>query len=108
MDPWISVLPKLEAYGFKTTFFGLSVSINPTLEIEMQSKADAFPLERVQAILDESKASTPVHLLFNAVKSTMLLHHMAKIERLDPLTVKIRVKLSPEIRVSFGVPIDEG
>jgi hypothetical protein len=102
INTWIEVLPKLEAYGFKTTYFGLSVSLNPTLEVELQSTVAAFPMGRVQAILEENKDSTPVNLVFNAVKSILLLHHRARIDYMDPLTVRIRVRLSPEIRVSFG------
>lgn len=107
IDTWISVLPKLEAYGFKTTYFAFAVSINPTLEIELQSNAAAFPMGRIQAILEENKGSSPVNLVFNAIKSTLLLHQRARIDLIDPLTVKIKVRLSPEIRVSLGNPIIE-
>ncbi len=107
IDTWISILPKLEAYGFKTTYFALNVSINPTLEVELQSSAGAFPLGRIQAILEENKGNTPINLVFNSMKTAVNLHERARIGTIDPLTVKIRVKLSPEIRVSYGNPILE-
>ncbi len=103
IDTWISTLPKLEAYGFKTNYFGISMSLNPTLEIEMQSLSDAFPIGRVEAILAENPGGSPVNIVFNAVKSAIKLHENARIGRLDPMTVRILVRLSPEVKVSFGV-----
>ncbi|MBI5917110.1 MAG: hypothetical protein HY842_17200 [Bacteroidetes bacterium] len=107
IEHWVSTLPKLEAYGFKTTYFSLSASLNPTLEIELQSAHDAFPLGRVEAILAENGGGTPIHFVFTTIKTTLQLHQKARIEPMNPLTVKIRVRLSPEIRVSFGNPILE-
>ena len=107
INQWISILPKLEAYGFKTTYFAFNLSINPTLEVEMQSSSGAFPMGRIQAILDENKGNTPINLVFNTMKTTVQLHERARIEAIEPMTVKIRVKLSPEIRVSYGNPILE-
>ncbi|MBK9014903.1 MAG: hypothetical protein IPM82_12955 [Saprospiraceae bacterium] len=107
IDGWISTLPKLEAYGFKTTYFAMSVSINPTLVIEMRSDHEAFPLGRVDAILAENKGSSPVNLVFTAVKTTLLLHEKARIEAINPLTVRVSVRFSPEVKVSLGNPIIE-
>ncbi len=107
IDGWISTLPKLEAYGFKTTYFAMSVSINPTLVIEMRSDYEAFPLGRVDAILAENKGSSPVNLVFTAVKTTLLLHEKARIEAINPLTVRVSVRFSPEVKVSLGNPIIE-
>jgi len=107
IEQWLSALPKLEAYGFKTTYFSTTVSLNPTLEVELQCGAGAFPMGRIQAILEENKGNTPINLVFKSMKTTMHFHEKARIEAIDPLTVKIRVRLSPEIRVSFGNPIIE-
>ncbi len=108
IEQWISTLPKLEAYGFKTTYFAFNLSINPMLEVEMQSTSAAFPMGRVQAILEENKGATsPINLVFTTLKTTIQLHERARIAPIDPLTIKIRVKLSPEIRVSYGDPILE-
>lgn len=104
IEQWISILPKLEAYGFKTSYFSLSMSLNPTLDVEAQAAPSAFPLGRIEAILAENKGNTPLNLVFTAVKTTVQLHEKARIDTLSPLTVKIRVRLSPEIRVSLGNP----
>ncbi|MCF8245073.1 MAG: hypothetical protein K9J37_00755 [Saprospiraceae bacterium] len=105
IDGWISNLPKLEAYGFKTTYFSMAVSINPTLEVEMQSGFEAFPLGRVEAILAENKGSNPINLVFTTIKTTLLLHEKARIEATNPMTVRIIVRISPEVRVSLGSPL---
>jgi hypothetical protein len=106
IESWISTLPKLEAYGFKTNYFSLAVSINPTLVVELQSDHTAFPMGRVEAILAENKGgNSPVNLVFTALKTTLLLHEKARIEAKNPLTVRISVRISPEVRVAFGNPI---
>ena len=102
IDSWISTLPKLEAYGFDTTYFCVSMSLSPTLEIELQSSSEAFPLGRVEAILAENPGSSPTNIVFNAVKTAIKLHDKARTGQLDPLTVRINIRLSPEVRVSFG------
>ncbi|MCU0347425.1 MAG: hypothetical protein MUC59_10805 [Saprospiraceae bacterium] len=102
IETWISTLPKLEAYGLKTTYFGISMSLNPALEIELQSQSKAFPIGRVEAILAENPGSSPVNIVFTAVKTAIKLHDTARIEKLDPMSVRIMVRLSPEVKVGFG------
>ena len=104
IDAWISTLPKLEAYGFKTHYFAVSMSLNPTLEIEIQSKVETFPMGRIEAILAENPASSPIHFVFSAIKNAMKMYQSARIGPLNMMTVKISVRLSPEVRVSFGKP----
>jgi hypothetical protein len=108
IEGWVLALPKLEAYGFKTAYFSASLSVNPTLELELRASSDTFPLGRLDAILDENRDRTPANLVFTAVKTTLLLQQKARIGKLDPLIVKIRIRLTPEIKVSFGTPFVEG
>lgn len=105
IDQWVSILPQLEAYGFEMGYFSVAVSINPTLEVEMRADPKDFPLDRIQAILDENKGSTPMHLVFSTIKTTYLLHKKSKLAFRDPLSVRITVKLSPEIKVAYGKPL---
>ncbi len=104
IETWISTLPKLEAYGFKSTYFSISMSLNPTLEVELQSKIDAFPMGRIEAILAENPTSSPVNIVFTAIKNALKLYQSARIGPHTQLTVKIYVRLSPEVKVSFGKP----
>ncbi|MEK7256878.1 MAG: hypothetical protein AAB316_19140 [Bacteroidota bacterium] len=105
IETWVSILPKLEKYGMKANYFSVGVSINPVLEVELRAKPADFPEERVQQLLEENKDNTPLRLVFSAIKTTYQLHNKAHIHRSEPLTVKIKVRLSPEVKVSFGRPI---
>ncbi len=105
IDQWVSILPQLEEYGFEPGYFSVSVSINPTLEVEMRADPKDFPQERIQTILDKSKGSTPIHLVFSTIKTAYLLHKKSKLVFGDPLSVRITVKLSPEIKVAYGKPL---
>jgi hypothetical protein len=105
IEQWISILPVLEKQGLKVTFFSVGVSISPELEVELQGKTEDFTLERIQQILDEYRGNTPLTLVFTTVKSTYHLNRQAKIAVMNPLTICIKVRLSPEIRVSFGKPL---
>ena len=107
VNEWISNIPGMEKYGLQTTYFSLGVSISPTLEVELQGKTADFPLERLREILAEVKGNTPLSLVFSSMKTTVQLYQRAEIEAIDPLTVRVRVRLSPEIRVSYGIPICE-
>jgi hypothetical protein len=105
IETWISTLPKLEAYGFRTTFFSVAVSINPTLEVELQTEPEKFDLDRINDIIQNNKDSTPINLVFNAIKTAQILHARSRVEMRSPLSVRITVRFSPEIRVSYGKPL---
>lgn len=107
INDWISILPKMESYGLKTTFFSLSVSINPTLEVEMKGEAEKFDKEYCEKIIEENKGSTPMNLAFNAIKSTYQLYQRTEMKTLDPLIIRLKVRLSPEVRVSYGEQVTE-
>ncbi len=105
IETWISTLPKLEAYGFKTTFFSFAVSINPTLEVELQADPAKFDLDRINDIIKNNNESTPINLVFTSIKTAKILHTRSRVEMKSPLTVRITVRFSPEIKVSYGKPL---
>lgn len=107
IDEWIFNIPNLEKYGLKTTYFSVGLSISPVLEIELQGNAAEFTLERIAEIQEEVKLSTPLRLVFNSIKTTAQLRQRADLVPIDPLTVRIKVRISPEINVSYGIPICE-
>ena len=102
IDQWISNLPALEAYGLKVNYFSVGVSISPTLEVELIGKPGDFPPARIEAIMAEHTTNRPLSLVFSTILTTYKLHRKAKIEFNDPLSVKIHVGLSPEIKVAYG------
>ena len=107
INDWISVLPKMESYGLETTFFSLSVSINPTLEVELKGDAEKFDQAYCEKLIEENKGSTPMNLAFNAIKTTNQLYRRTGMKTLNPLILRLKVRLSPEVRVSYGEQITE-
>jgi hypothetical protein len=79
-------------------------TISPSLEVEMRGKHVDFPPDRIAAILAEHKSSSLTGMIFSAVKTTYRLHSKIAPVKEDPLIVKIRLSLSPEISVSVGAP----
>jgi len=78
VNEWISNIPGMEEHGLKVTYFSLGVSISPVLEAELQGEASDFTKEKIQSILDEVGSSTPMSLVFNAMKTTIQLYERAK------------------------------
>ena len=97
-------MPKFEEMGFEITSFAVGISISPILEVEMTAEHGQFSMERIEEILEENKISTPISLVFNTIKTTYNLHAKAECSLKEPLIVKIRVKMPPEIKVFLGMP----
>ncbi|HHM21944.1 MAG TPA: hypothetical protein ENJ20_07955 [Bacteroidetes bacterium] len=107
LNDWISILPKLKEHGLDTTFFAVSVSINPTLDVELQGEAKKFNIEYIEQILKEAKGNTPLKIVFNSIKTALQLYKRTDFEPLNPLIVRLKVRLSPEVRVSYGEQLME-
>lgn len=107
IEEWLQVFPKLEVYGLKITSFSLSVAISPALEVEMVGKHEDFRQERLQRIIQENRGSPAILSVMNTIKTSYNLHRKTYANLEDPLILKIRIRLSPEIRVYLGKPLIE-
>lgn len=105
IEDWLEIFPRLEEYGLKITSFGVSIAISPSLEVELKGEHSDFSLERIKEILEINKGNTALTSVFTAIKTTYNLHQRTKTELRDPLILKIKVKLTPEINVYLGEPI---
>lgn len=105
IQAWVNNLPQIESYGLKTIYFSATMSLNPSLELEMKGSRMDFSMERLDEILKEIKNNTILTLIFTAIKNTLKLYESAGIEVQQEMYIKIGVKLSPEIKVAFGNPI---
>jgi hypothetical protein len=101
---WLGILPVLESYGMEVTSFSLGYSLSPYLEVELKGSVASFPQERLKEILEEEKA-TGVRTVFQALKSTLVLYERFDSTPVDDLVIKIKVALSPEVRVFIGAPL---
>ncbi|MBX2929168.1 MAG: hypothetical protein KF852_15135 [Saprospiraceae bacterium] len=104
IEEWLAVFPRLEAYGFHVNSFSLGVSINPSLEAELRAPHEAFPPERIEEYLKETQTSTALQMVFTTVKSAYTLYRKAKLPLRGELIVRLRIRISPEIRVVIGSP----
>lgn len=105
IDEWLQIFPKLEIYGLKITSFGLHVAISPALEVELVGEHKKFGPDRLQQILAENKDSAAMTSVFTTIKTAYSLHRKTYADLRDPLIVKIRVKITPEINVIIGEPL---
>ena len=106
IEDWLKIFPKLEIYGLEITSFALSVTLSPALEVELIGKHEDFTQERLQTIISENKNAALLSV-FNTIKTTYNLHRRTYALVKDPLIVKIKIRISPEIKVYIGQPLIE-
>lgn len=107
IEEWLTVFPKLEIYGLEIRSFALSVALSPALEVEMVGQHEDFRPERLEEIIQETRKNAALVSVFTTIRTTYNLHRRTLANLNDPLVVKIRVRLSPEIKVYLGVPLIE-
>ncbi|MCO6476048.1 MAG: hypothetical protein J5I94_05465 [Phaeodactylibacter sp.] len=107
IEEWLQVFPKLEIYGLEITSFSLAVALSPALEVELRGQHEKFNKERLDQIIHEVRKSPALTSVFTTIRTTYNLHRRTYANLADPLIVKIRIRLSPEIRVYIGKPIVE-
>lgn len=102
IEEWLQIFPKLELYKLNITSFTLGVAISPSLEVELMGKHEDFTKERLQQILAEVSTNAALKLVFNTINTTYNLHRKTYATLHDPLIVRIKIKISPEVRVTLG------
>ena len=70
----------------------------------LQSHAQ-FSRERVQQILDENAKNPTISMVFTAIKTAYSFHRRIYANQKEPLIVKIKVKITPEVKVYIGAPL---
>lgn len=105
IDEWLQIFPKLEIYGLEITSFSLSVAISPSLEVELTGKHEDFTPEKLEEILKEDGKNAAMFSVFNTIRMTYSLHRKVYAALKEPLIVKIKLRISPEIKVFIGEPI---
>ena len=60
--------------------------------------------ERIHQDLDTTRASTEIKLFYNTLTSTYSWYRKAKLPLRGELIVRLRIRISPEIRVIIGAP----
>ncbi len=104
IEKWLEEFPKIESYGLQVTAFSFTMGLAPSLEVELTGSHADFPPEKLTDILAENKPGSLTGMIFNAVKTAYRLHKKVAQTPEEPLIVKIRLSLSPEISVFVGRP----
>ncbi len=104
IEKWLEEFPKIEGYELKISNFGFIMGLSPALEVEMRGSHGSFPPEKLAEILAAHKSSSLTWMVFSAIKTTYRLHGKIAQTLEEPLIVKIRLSISPEISVFVGRP----
>ena len=105
IEDWVEAIPIIEAYGLSVHSFALGIAISPSLEVEFKGSHEDFPEERIQEILKKHKGNPAITSFFTTMRTTYRLHRKIKSDFREPLIVKVKVRISPEIKVYIGDPL---
>ena len=102
IEDWLQIFPRLQQYGLRVNSFALQVAISPALEAELVGHHVEFSMDSLDAILNSCKGNPALTSVFTAIRTTYLLHSKTNLPLIEPLIVRIRIKLTPEIKVYLG------
>lgn len=105
IDEWLQIFPKLQHYGLHVNSFALQVALSPALEVELVGHHTDFSMDRIDEILKQSKGNTALTSVFTAIKTTYALQSRTRLSPIEPLILRLRIKITPEIKVYLGKPI---
>ena len=104
VEDWIKIIPQIEESGLQLYSFSFSASLNPSIDAEFRGKCVDFPLEKWEELISLNEKNKSLALVYNTLKSTFKMYHKIKQEMPEDFYLRLRIKLSPEIRVYIGEP----
>jgi len=107
IEEWIAVFPLLEEEHLLITSFALGISISPTLEVEFSGMHADFTPEKLEYLLNKYKDNTIMVSILRTIQTTYKLHSNLQSPLKEPLVVKARIGISPEVKVFLGEPVIE-
>ena len=102
IEEWLQIFPRMQGYGLEMVNFSLTVALSPSLEVEMRGRHQDFTPEKVEKILKDNKGSAAMVSVFTTVKSTYTLFKSTGNPLNDPLIIRLKIKITPEIKVTIG------
>ncbi|PSR09358.1 MAG: hypothetical protein DA408_05715 [Bacteroidetes bacterium] len=105
IEDWLQIFPQLKAYGLHVESFALGVALSPSLEVDMKGTHADFSMDKLDEILADEATNTALRSVMSTIRTTYALHRKINAELQEPLIVKIRIKLSPEVKVFIGEPL---
>jgi 16S rRNA C967 or C1407 C5-methylase (RsmB/RsmF family) len=104
VEDWIKIIPQIEESGLQLYSFSFSASLNPSIDAELRGKCVDFPLEKWEELISLNEKNKSLSLVYNTLKSTFKMYYKIKPEMPEDFYLRLRIKLSPEIRVYIGEP----
>ena len=104
IDDWLEIFPQLEVYGLRISSFSLSLALSPALRVELLGKHEDWSLQRLDQLVAESKGKTALNTVLTTMRTTYRLHRKTSASLESPLIVTVIVRITPEVRVTLGVP----
>lgn len=105
IEEWLQIFPKLEHYQLKMNSFSVALGFSPGLEAELQGWHADFTPERLDQILKEVKGNPGLLSVFTTIKTAYALHRKTSLPPVEPLIVRVRIRLAPEVSVFIGKPL---
>jgi hypothetical protein len=102
IEEWLQIFSRMQGYGLEMVNFSLTVALSPSLEVEMRGRHQDFTPENVEKILKDNKGSAAMVSVFTTVKSTYTLYKSTGNPLNDPLIIRLKIKITPEIKVTIG------
>lgn len=104
IEDWMKIFPDLQEYGLVITSFGMELSLNPALEVELKGKVSDFTDEKIEKILEENKGNRSLTSVISTIKTTLGLYKKAGDLPAKPLFVKLNIGVPPRVQVFLGAP----
>ena len=104
IEDWLEIFPRLELYGLEISSFSLSLALSPSVEAELFGKHEDFKPERLDELIAENKGHTSMLMVLNTIKTAYALHRKSLATLREPLVLKIRISITPEVQVIIGQP----
>ncbi len=105
VDEWLGVFPELISYGFEMTSFAVGFAISPSIDVELTAHPDQFERERLDQLIQDNEGKKTLTSVLSSIRSARSFYDRMEIEIKEPVILKIRVKITPEIKVYFGKPL---
>ena len=107
IEDWLTIFPQLAAYDLEITSFGMGLAISPSLNVELLGSHANWSDEAIEQRLAAHKGEHAISMVLSTIKTAYRLQRKTRAELRDPLILKIKVKISPEVRVVLGQPVLE-
>ncbi|MCP9237241.1 hypothetical protein [Lewinella sp. JB7] len=107
IEDWLEIFPTLSTYGLTITSFSMALALSPSLNVELLGSHSDWTEENIKERMANHRGETAILTVFTAIRTAYRLQRQTKAPLMDPLILKIIIRLTPEVRVVLGQPVLE-